>query len=109
MARKKKNPVTSPLTFDLPVSLIAKIDATQKKHGFRFTSELVREAVASFDIERCVSAGEPHRQISVRLPAEMKAKLTKAAKKKKVSIGEILRVALESYAPKAAAKKGRRG
>ena len=93
----KKNTVTAPLTFDLPLSLIEKIGAQQKRLGLRSASEVVREALASFDIDRSTIASEPHRQISVRLPAGVKSKLVKAAKKKKTSIGGLLRMAIEAF------------
>ncbi|MDR1010919.1 MAG: CopG family transcriptional regulator [Opitutaceae bacterium] len=96
----KKNIAIAPLTFDLPLSLIEKITARQKKFGIRSASEVVREAVAHFDIERCASTGEPHRQISVRLPAGMKSRLVKAAKRKKISIGGLLRIAIDAYEAK---------
>jgi hypothetical protein len=41
----------------------------------------------------------------VRLPAEIKAKLTKVAKKKSVSVGELLRVAIDGLEAKKVAKK----
>ncbi len=106
MATKKHTPI-APLTFDLPLSLIEKIAARQKKSGLRSASEVVREAVAHFDIDHCASEIEPHRQISVRLPADMKASLVKAAKKKKISIGALLRIAIDAYEAKAP-KKGAR-
>lgn len=105
MASKK---TIAPLTFDLPLSLIEKIAARQKKLGLRSASEVVREAVLNFDIEHCAAISEPHKQISVRLPADMKAKLARAARKKKVSIGELLRIAIEAHSPKASAKKAAR-
>lgn len=104
----KKNTATAPLTFDLPLSLIDKIAAQQKKFGLASASEVVREAIAHFDIDRCASTSEPHKQISVRLPADMKTKLAKAAKKKKVSVGGLLRIALDAYETKAPAKKSSR-
>lgn len=104
----KKNTTAAPLTFDLPLSLIEKIATHQKKFGLSSASEVVREAIAHFDIDRCTSTTEPHRQISVRLPAEMKAKLAKAAKKKKISVGGLLRIALDSYEAKEPVKKTKR-
>lgn len=94
MAKKASSPA-SPLTFDLPISLIDKIATAQSKLGLASTSEVVRLALATFNFDRFESSREEHRQISVRLPAEMKAVLSKASKKKKVSVGELLRSALE--------------
>lgn len=102
---KKSSSTASPLTFDLPVSLIAKIGAAQKKLGLGSTSEVVRLAIAKFNFDRYEAAAEDHRQISVRLPADMKALLAKHSKKKRVSVGELLRVALDQLAVPSAKRK----
>lgn len=94
MAKKAPSPA-SPLTFDLPVSLIAKITSAQAKMGLASTSEVVRLALAKFNFDRYESTREEHRQISVRLPGDMKTVLTRTSKKKKVSVGELLRAALD--------------
>lgn len=105
---KKSAPTPSPLTFDLPLSLIAKIESQRKKLGLASTSEVVRLAIGSFDLDRYESDASEHRQISVRLPGPTKAALVKAAKKKRVSVGELLRVAIESMPAKPAAKPAAR-
>lgn len=103
MAKKNTN-APSPLTFDLPVSLIGKLEAQQKRLALGSASEVVRLAIGQFDYDGFESTAEDHRQISVRLPADQKAKLTKLAKKKKVSVGELLRVAIDSLESKAGKK-----
>ncbi len=97
MAKKASRPA-SPLTFDLPVSLIDKIATTQSKLGLASTSEVVRLALAKFNFDRFESTREEHRQISVRLPADMKTVLTRQSRKKKVSVGELLRASLDELA-----------
>lgn len=97
---KKSVPAPSPLTFDLPVSLLAKIEAQRKRLGLSSTSEVVRHALGEFNLAKFESETEERRQISVRLPAGDKASLVKAAKKQKVSLGEILRAAVESLPEK---------
>lgn len=102
---KKSASTPSPLTFDLPVSLIDKLAVTQKKLGLSSSSEVVRLAIGEFDFDKFESSTEEHRQISVRLPGDQKSKLTKLAKKKKVSVGELIRVAIEVLEAKKAKKK----
>jgi len=97
MAKKASRPA-SPLTFDLPVSLIDKIAVTQSKLGLDSTSEVVRLALAKFNFDRFESSREEHRQISVRLPADMKTVLSRQSRKKKVSVGELLRASLDELA-----------
>ena len=101
---KKSAPAPSPLTFDLPVSLLAKIEAQRKRLGLTSTSEVVRHALGEFNLAKFESETEERRQISVRLPAGDKAALVKTAKKQKVSLGEILRAAVESLPDKKAKK-----
>ena len=108
MAKKNSN-APSPLTFDLPLSLIGKLSAHQKKLGLKSASEVVRQAISDYDYEDFETSSEEHRQISVRLPGDVKAKLTKYSKKKKVSVGELLRVAIESMEAKAAKKTVKSG
>ncbi len=103
MASKVTRPA-SPLTFDLPVSLIEKITSTQSKLGLSSTSEVVRLALAKFNFDRYESSREEHRQISVRLPADMKTLLSRQSRKKKVSVGELLRASLDELAATRPAK-----
>ncbi len=87
---------SAPLTFDLPTSLIARIETGRKKLGLKTASEVVRMAIEKFDFEGCRPARDPHRQISVRLGANQRAMLKRYAKKKDASVGELLRCALEA-------------
>jgi len=96
---------SAPLTFDLPVSLIAKIGACRKGHGFKTASEVVRLAIESFDFEGCAPARDPHTQISVRVTGQQRAMLKRYARKKDGSVGELLRLALESLPVRPAKKK----
>ncbi|HLS28635.1 MAG TPA: ribbon-helix-helix protein, CopG family [Opitutales bacterium] len=117
MASKKKP--SAPLTFDLGIGLLRKIEDYQKKAGVASKSEVIRDAIDTFDYDGYSPETEPHRQISVRLPAKQKRDLARIAKRKKVSLGELLRVALralpddppakEKDEPKAAAKPKKSG
>jgi hypothetical protein len=95
---------SAPLTFDLPVSLIERIGTCRKGHGFATASEVVRLAIESFDFESCTPARDPHTQISVRVTNEQRAMLKRYARKKDASVGELLRLALESLPTKPAKK-----
>ena len=106
MARYSRKSST-PLTFDLPVSLIAKIGTCRRGHGLKTASEVVRLAIDAFDFEGCMPVRDPHRQISVRVPGDQRAMLKRYARAKDASVGELLRFALESL-PVKPAKKSRR-
>lgn len=96
----------APLTFDLTLPQVQKIEAVRRTRGLRSVSEVVRLAIAEFDISTYAARRPRHRQISVRLDPELREKLRRHAKKKNVSIGELLRVALETLPTKA--KKSRK-
>lgn len=99
MAKSSRKP-SAPLTFDLPESLIARIETCRKGHGFASASEVVRTAIAGYDFEASEPSRDPHRQISVRITADQRATLRRYAKKKNASVGELLRLALEAMPAK---------
>ena len=101
---------SAPLTFDLPVSLIAKISRAKRGHALRSTSEVVRLALQEFDVTSFQPVRDPHRQISVRIAGKQRAALRKVAKRSDASIGELIRAALEQLPvnPARGAKKTRR-
>jgi hypothetical protein len=98
----RKTPVSAPLTFDLPESLIAKIETCRKGHGLKTASEVVRLAIEAFDFASCKFARDPHRQISVRVNSAQRALLKRCARQNDGSVGELIRVALESLPIKTA-------
>ena len=104
MAKKSRKP-SAPLTFDLPESLIARIETCRKGHGFATASEVVRTAIGSFDFYGCKPVRDPHRQISVRITADQRGTLKRYARQKDASVGELLRLALEALPTKGAKKK----
>jgi Arc/MetJ-type ribon-helix-helix transcriptional regulator len=93
---------SSPLTFDLKEDLLGKIGQLQRQQGFSSKSEVIRHAIAVFDYPSFQPEDRAHRQISVRLPQKQKATLLKLSRQKGVSVGELLRVALEALPAKAA-------
>ncbi len=96
----------SPLTFELPLELIARIEKCREFLGLGSASEVVRAAVERFDFVRCQPVRVPQKQISVRLSATQRTTLKKQARLKKVSVGELLRLAIEDLPlKKAGAKK----
>ena len=104
MPRHSRKP-SAPLTFDLPVSLIARIAACRRGHSLKTASEVVRLAIANFDFEGCAPVRDPHRQISVRVSSDQRAMLRRYAKNKDASIGELVRLALEDLPLKVAKRR----
>ncbi len=87
---------SSPLTFDLKEDLLVKLESLQRSHAGTSKSEIIRHAISVYDYSRFEPESQEHRQISVRLPDRQKTSLLKLSRQKAVSVGELLRVALES-------------
>jgi hypothetical protein len=104
MAKSTRKP-SAPLTFDLPESLIARIETCRKGHGYATASEVVRTAIAGFDFEACEPNRDPHRQISVRITNDQRSTLKRYSRKKNASVGELLRLAIESLPDRPKKKK----
>jgi hypothetical protein len=104
MAKNSRKP-SAPLTFDLPESLIERIETLRKGHGLTTASEVVRNAISGYDFSSCEPARDPHRQISVRITPDQRSMLKRYSKSKDASVGELLRLALEAMPSKGAKKK----
>lgn len=87
---------SAPLTFDLKDDLLEKLESLQGTHAGSTKSEIIRHAVSTFDYTKFQPDAQGHRQISVRLPGRQRSSLLRMSREKGVSVGELLRVALES-------------
>lgn len=99
---------SAPITFEIQEELLLKLKNYQKLSNSNSVSEVIRQALMDFNFNTFKHTAIPHRQISVRLPENLKTRLTNFSTKKRVSIGELLRVAIESlclHQPKPQAKK----
>lgn len=96
---------SAPLTFDLTDALLGHVEACRRGHGFRSASEVVRMALQRFDFAGCRPQRDEHRQISVRVSVDDRAMLRRLARQKGVSVGELMRLALESMPAKPVAAK----
>lgn len=101
----QKNKPSAPLTFELPVDLMEKIEACRKTMGLTTVSEVIRTAVERFDFTKCQPVHLPQRQISVRLSAEHRHTLRRQARLKDVSVGELLRLAIEGLQARPARRR----
>ncbi|MES2697301.1 MAG: ribbon-helix-helix domain-containing protein [Verrucomicrobiota bacterium] len=102
---KSNRKASAPLTFDLPESLIARIETIRRGHGFTSASEVVRTAIEDYDFESAKPTNDPHRQISVRITTEQRSMLKRYARTKDSSVGELLRLAIDAMSAKGKKKK----
>jgi len=98
---------SSPLTFDLKEELLAKIDSARTALGMSTNSEVIRHAIEAYEFAAYQAPVRSHRQISVRLRLDTKQRLVKLAKKNDVSVGELLRTAIDAL-PAKKAKAGKK-
>jgi hypothetical protein len=87
---------STPLTFELPGSLVDRIHDCRGRLGLKSASDVVRRAISKFDFAGFQAPACEQSQISVRLTPDQKRTLFKAARQKKVSAGELLRAAVEA-------------
>jgi hypothetical protein len=83
------------LTVSLPAELHSSVVAFQRKSGLSTLSEVIRLALIRFDGARDVGR-RPSRQVSFRVPSELRNRITRQAGKARVSLGRIVRVALSA-------------
>lgn len=83
------------LTVSLPAELHSSVVAFQRKSGLTTLSEAIRLALLRFDGARD-AARRPSRQVSFRVPSELRNRITRQAGKARVSLGRIVRVALSA-------------
>ena len=96
MALRMSSKTSTPLTFNLQQDLFGKLKDIQRRTRARSISEVVRYAVSCLDASDLKLSKTFHRQISVRLSDELRRRLVKLSKQQKVSVGELLRAALDS-------------
>ena len=84
------------ITVSLPAELHNEIIAFQHRSGLSNLSEVIRHA-----LENCPENSlnvEPinSRQVSFRVPSELRTRITRQARQARVSVGRIVRVALQA-------------
>lgn len=87
----------TPLTFDLATQDHKRLSQLAKRFKARSVSTLVRHAVEVYDFKDFTGKQRDHRQLSVRLPERLRTQLSRTAKRKKVSVGELVRAAITGY------------
>lgn len=82
------------LTVSLPEDLYSDLVSCQQKMKLDSVSAVVRAAIVQFDFAKLSDAATEMRQISFRISAETRGELTKQARRRKVSLGHLIRAAL---------------
>lgn len=98
---------STPLTFELPRTLVEQIHLCRGRHGLKSVSDVVRRALERFNFATFQAPRREQFQISVRLSPAQKRILFQNARRQRVSVGELLRAALQAFA-RAPAGRGAR-
>ncbi|HUJ42202.1 MAG TPA: CopG family transcriptional regulator [Opitutaceae bacterium] len=88
----------TPLTFELPRSLVERIHSCRTRLGLKSASAVVRRALECFDFSAFTAPRREQCQVSVRLSPAQKRLLFHHARRQRVSAGVLLRTALEALA-----------
>ena len=96
MTNRTESPSESLITVSLPPKLHAEAVAFQHRSGFSTLSEVIRHALDRFADSRPALEPSRSRQVSFRVPSELRTRITRQARQAQVSVGRIVRVALQA-------------
>lgn len=85
-----------PLTFETDALLQQRIEEFRRRAGAATVSQVVRFAIEMYDFHGYTPGDNERRQLSVRLPEDVRQTLFRISRDKKASVGELLRAALAS-------------
>lgn len=88
-----------PFAIQLEVEFLDRLSEPVRLGKAKSVSEIIRSALARFDLSKVVVVHPPHVLISVRLPVQTREELQAAAKAKHTSVGQLVRSAVEAYLP----------
>ena len=84
------------ITVSLPEKLHSETIAFQQRSGFATLSQAIRHALDCYTDSRPDLAASRSRQVSFRVPSELRSRITRQARNARVSVGRIVRVALQA-------------
>jgi predicted HicB family RNase H-like nuclease len=96
VTNRTETPSESLITVSLPVKLHSEAVAFQQRSGLTNLSKVIRHALESYSDSRPTVETTVSRQVSFRVPAELRNRITRQAKNARVSVGRIVRMALQA-------------
>lgn len=88
-----------PFPITLEVELLDRLSEPVRDGKVKSLSELIRRALEHFDFSNVVVMKPSQLQVSVRLPAEVRRHLRQVSRRQHVSIGHLVRAAVDAYLP----------
>ena len=98
MTNRTETPSESLITVSLPVKLHTDAIAFQQRTGLNNLSTAIRYALEHYNDSRPSVETSSSRQVSFRVPSELRTRITRQAKNARVSVGRIVRMALQALA-----------
>lgn len=83
----------------LEVELLDRLSEPVRDKRAGSVSDIIRTALERFDFENVVVVRPNQLQISVRLPGPIRASLKRVSRRQHVSVGQLVRAAVEAYLP----------
>jgi len=96
VTNRTETPSESLITVSLPQKLHSEVVAFQHRSGLNTLSEVIRHALDRYDDSRPSLETNRSRQVSFRVPSELRVRITRQARAARVSVGRIVRVALQA-------------
>jgi hypothetical protein len=96
VTNRTETPSESLITVSLPPKLHSEVVAFQHRTGLSTLSEAIRLALDRYDDSRPSLETTRSRQVSFRVPSELRTRITRQARNARVSVGRIVRVALQA-------------
>lgn len=88
-----------PLTFQLEVEFLDRLNDPVRDKKAQSVSAIIRDALERYDFTNMVVVRAAQVLVSVRLPADIRRSLKKIARAKHTSVGQLVRAAVEAYLP----------
>ncbi|MCD8483460.1 MAG: ribbon-helix-helix domain-containing protein [Verrucomicrobia bacterium] len=102
--KSKQSGSNTPFSFELGADTAKTLLSLVNSHDGLSNTTLVEYAITRFDYDKLEPKEEGRRQFSIRLPAEVKAQLEQVSAEKKISVGQLIRLAVEDLTTKSPKK-----
>ena len=93
---RTETPSESLITVSLPPKLHSEVVAFQHRSGLSTLSQVIRLALDRYDDSRPSLETTRSLQVSFRVPSQLRTRITRQARNARVSVGRIVRVALQA-------------
>lgn len=94
-----KSGESRPFPIQLEVEFLDRLTEPVRAGKAKSVSEIIRGALARFDLSKVIVVRPPQVLISVRLPTEKREELRREAAAKHTSVGQLVRAAVEAFLP----------